>query len=198
MSPEYLGKVEQIDPPKYGALLTKHLFVTPGELGRMVWLPSFQSEMVVSVYSTPQSNDGKAEKAYRLTVTRSDKSLWDIAESSSPEPDVRVSRRDTDIDAELAFAIQRAWRIILAKDPILTDSDSVTLDGFIAVFSVVMPDGQTVMREAANPDRAPATDLVAVGIDLSLYCTAAAEEQKSKRSDLVRRLQKLADTYQKP
>jgi len=62
-SPEYLAKVDQIDPPKYGALLTKHLFVTPGELGRMVWLPSFQGEMVVSVYSTPKPNDGKAEKA---------------------------------------------------------------------------------------------------------------------------------------
>jgi len=133
-----------------------------------------------------------------VTVTRPDKSLWDIAESSSPEPDVRVSRRDTDIDAEFAFAIQCTWRIILAKEPLPTDADSITLDGFSAVFSVVMPDGETVMREAVNPDRAPATDLVAAGIDLSLYCTAPAEEQKSKRADLMAKLQKLADTYEKP
>jgi len=200
--PEYLAKRDNIQPGKYGALLRQYLLITPADFGRMVLMPSFKTETAVSVYSVPKSGASKDTSIFRITVTFANESLWEIAEGSSSAKDPRVSRHDLDIDAALALAIQQAWRAVLAKDPIPTESSDIapdiTLDGTISVFSVVMPDGKTVIREAANPLGAPASELVGAGIDLWGYATAPEEERKTRREKLMRTLHRLAETHGKP
>src|SRR5204863_6400631 len=110
------------------AVLTQYLLITPADFGRMVLMPSFKTETAVSVYSVPPSGPSKVGSIYRITVTFANESLWEMTQGSSSTKDPRISRHDLDIDADLAFAIQRAWRAILAKDPIPTEWPDVTLD----------------------------------------------------------------------
>jgi hypothetical protein len=135
---------------------------------------------------------------YRITVTFANESLWEMIQSSSPAKDPRISRHDLDIDADLAFAIQRAWWAVLSKDPIPTEEPDVTFDGTIYAFSVVMPNGKTIFREAANPRRSPATDLAGAGTDLWVYATAPEEERKTRREKLMRALHHLAESHAEP
>jgi hypothetical protein len=195
---EYLAKLENIQPGKYGEVLTQYLLFTPGDFGRVVILPSFKTETAVSVYSVPNPGSSKAGFIYRITVTFANESLWDMIQGSSPIKDPSISRHDLDIDADLAFAVQRAWRAVLAKDPVSTEDPDITFDGTIYAFSVVMPDGKTIFREAANPRRPPATDLAGAGIDLWGYATAPEEDRKTKRKKLMRTLHDLAESHGKP
>jgi hypothetical protein len=195
LSPEYLQKFELNGP--YFVQLSKRLFVTGGDFGRMVWESSLDDLVVVSVYSVPPAKGSEKKPVFRITVTRPNKSLMDFPGVASKTKLV-ISRHDAKIDADLAFAIQRTWRTILIKDHVPSGLELGRVDGFSAIFSVLMPDGETIVRYTASPDRTPATDLVGLGVDLSLYCTAPAEEQKSKRGEIMRRLQTLAETYEKP
>lgn len=196
--PEYLEKIDKVQPGKYGDLLSKYLLVTPGDFGRVVLMPSFKTETSVSVYSVPLLGPNTAGATYRVTVIFAEDSLWQMAQSYSSAANARVSRHDLDIDADLAFAVQRAWWTILSKDPIPTESPDITFDGTISVFSVVMPDGKTVIREAANPRRPPATELVGAGIDLWGYATAPEEERKTRKERLMQTLRGLAESNPKP
>src|SRR5437762_7708164 len=98
--PEYLTKIENIQPGKYGAVLTQYLLITPADFGRMVLMPSFKTETAVSVYSVPPSGPSKVGSIYRITVTFANESLWEMTQGSSSTKDPRISRHDLDIDAD--------------------------------------------------------------------------------------------------
>src|SRR6476659_5650255 len=92
LSPEYLRKFELNSP--YFDQLSKHLFVTSGDFGRMVWESSFKDDvMVVSVYSVSPAEGNDKKPAFRITVTRPNKSLMDFPGVASNKKLV-ISRHD--------------------------------------------------------------------------------------------------------
>ena len=200
--PQFLS--EPLVPAKretYYKILDRKLLKSPAELGRMTFRPSFEGEVAVSVYARSSHTP---DAGFRVTLTEVSKSIWysltpkqqginappDYGNKHDTSSQVPVKRIDVNIDRELALAIQKTWQAMLARNP-LPDSDAeryISVDGYSAEFSVRMPDGQTIIREASNPHGPPATDFVQIGLLLADYCRAPEKERPKRRNELLKGL----------
>jgi len=210
--PEFLS--QPITPSKreiYYKILDRKLLMTPADLGRMTFRPSFEGEFAVSVYPAAGRSPGSG---FRVTLTEASKSIWSSLTPKQqgyiPAPDVKHNERDTssqipvkridvNIDRELALAIQRTWQAMLARNPV-PDPDAeryISVDGYSAELSVRMPDGKTIIRETSNPHGHPTRDFVQVGLLLADYCNAPVRDRPKRRKELLRELQHVLREAQK-
>ncbi len=109
---------------------------------------------------------------------------------------IPTQRTDMNVDADLAKAVQRAWRTILGKEPLPRDeNEGVAVDGHIAGFSVAMPSGDIIYREAENPTRSPATEIVELGEALRKYALASPSDRANTEAELISHLNTFSEHW---
>jgi hypothetical protein len=123
--PDHLmpGRHETGESAEYRRLIYKHLLITPAQFGRMIYEPGWDPpEWAVSVYGTGKLG-GNDYRSYHITVTRVlssgwVSSIWTSLPSNNEErrqKTIRTSRKDVEIDRELAMSVQRAWATMLSR-----------------------------------------------------------------------------------
>lgn len=192
--------------------ITGRLYVTRGELGRMLVRPSFKPEYCLSVWAEiPAAAIQKhreivavpdEEKTYFITVTTASTNLSfafsrEVAEGKPR--DVNIARVDKRISLELAVAIQRVWSkaLLLTRYPRNPGSTWLVLDPTTYQFSVELPGygelhGETFGAEGLS------RKLAEVGLDLVKFAQQQPNEKTLTEAQLTKMLKKLEATIPKP
>jgi hypothetical protein len=193
-------------PDDYDLRIAEHLFLTDGEFGRFVAMPSFGIESCVSVHAAISDEAKKKyggesgvpddEKKYHVTVTRPSESLWysrPRGNQKEKAKKVKVTRVDREISLELAVAIQRAWGRMLqhTKYPA---RDGMGLDGATFQFSVWVRGLGDLHGETWTPDKGLPAEIVSLGAELEEF--GADKEMKEK--PLIEKLRAFEAKVPKP
>ena len=186
-------------PMDYESKVAQSLFQTAGDFGRMVVLPSFESEFCLSVHADISEASIKqhggwwlvpdGEKTYIMTVTSASESIWGSNEKTNATA-IQITRIDKKISLDLAVAIQRVW----AKALHLTRYPSAAsngLDGTTYLFSVWVRGLGVLQGETWSPEHGLPRDLVAAGTDLTAFVRQDARGKKLTEQGLMKKLTKL-------
>ncbi len=167
-------------------------------LARMVWLPSFAPESVVTVarrdegFLTPDD-----QLTYFVEYVVADKSLW----GPGPFGDVKVRKSRANLDRKTAEAVQEVWRLML-RTVRYPDKARDGLDGETYRFSRGVPlldrgrpspmVGGFEHGQIWTPDDDSMTrELVAIGESLKKYALAKPEEKEKLRSEILAKSDRL-------
>lgn len=179
----------------YRELLTKKLISYGGDCGVMIIMPTGFGEWAVSA-STVKRTAKHDTKAFSLCLTSAKSSLYESRFGSAKEvASVPVNKTCIGIDETFARAIQGAWRAILSMEaPPPSETElPVSLDGYVADFSVQMENGTVVTRRALNPTAPPASEIVTLGYTLRDYCLSSATQRMERRRDVIEKLNRFRD-----
>ena len=217
--PNHLVPVHSSTYPQignYNGLLAKHLFVTEGELGRMLVRPSFSPEFCLAVdiedpnkerevSASPESPSQKTNQkdCYRITVTAAVKCIWmaqiKAAEEGKPLQ-VQVERANRKISRDLAVAIQRVWvkALLLTSYPVNVPPQHIyigrTCDGTAYLFSAFSHGAGTLEGETHSPERGLPLELANIGLDLAAFARQDAKGKTLTEKDLIDKLRNLEST----
>jgi hypothetical protein len=159
-------------------------------LARMVCLPSFAAESVVTVVRRDDD-----QLMYFVEYAEAEKSLW----GPGPFGDVKVKKSRASIDRKTAETVQEVWRLML-RAVRYPDKDRNGLDGDTYRFSrgVPFPDhgppvgGGFEHGQIWSPDDDSMTrELVAIGESLKKYALAKPEEKEKLRSEILAKSNRL-------
>lgn len=110
------GRAIFLNPP-YERLCTENLFVTPGVVGRYLFVPNFKDpEILVSLYRSSDRAAGLPGN-YWLTLTRPVRRIaqsYDNAGNWSAKA-IKIERRDAPIPEATAQAIHQLWLAMLQQ-----------------------------------------------------------------------------------
>ena len=127
-----MGSGQQLDPkeqtdhlvpvvshiePAYMQLLSRRLFLSAANYGRILVMPSTnEGEYAISIYSQP-TRKGRNETA--VTCTRAEKNLWysmfQSQQTKASTPTVPVRRTDTPIPKSTALALSKAIKQMIVR-----------------------------------------------------------------------------------
>ena len=165
----------------YDRILSNKLFVTRGNIGRFVILPSFKPETSLAIYESIDDEvlrkyDGvyqsipESEKNYFFTLTKASKNIW--FSLSNPD-EIKITRIDLKVNYQLALAIRDGWKEMLIHTKYSKTPNSV-LDSTTFQFNVDWFGGEI---------KAPLYGLPAEMVELSSKLVEITENQK-KLNDL--------------
>jgi hypothetical protein len=191
--PDRLEPVDANEFPAYRRVLKEKLLLTPFDYGRVIVVPAFTPEHVISVYSR-QSHDSK--KLFYVTFLAPKESLWQATDGGRTPNNAKslvVRQLDAEISESNADVIRRALIAMLSghQRPRKWDVPSEFLyqDSTIAEFSVHREhqalSGETVI--ASNVGRKTKL-LLDLHENLVRYCEAAV----SKRPEIARNIHETA------
>ena len=129
---DHLVPIDGLLEPAYQALLSKKLFVTPGNFTRIAILPSAASkgEVAIALYSKPTT---KSEENVFITCTKAEKNLWYAASNEngvlSKDTSVEIARFDAPFPKSVAMTIVKGVRRMLAQRQPPTKTNKVIVDG---------------------------------------------------------------------
>lgn len=171
----------------YRKAVEQKLFLTPGEIARVVRLPGTVGvETVVAVYR--QQPPKQAE--YAVTVTQPSKSLWD-PENKSEETALEstsILRLDAGLPKTTALAIQKVWEAMLLDVREPSESDEILLESSTQIFSAAGPDGK-LLRGQLEGLGAGKTAALSNLVDLLVeYC----DTPETRRLEVAHRIEKAA------
>lgn len=177
----------------YRKVIEQTLYVTPGELARFIQLPGATNpETVVSVYKTSGANP-----KYMVTCTQSSSSLWETVPHPGTSvrkngPQIRVSRCDAEIPANLATSIHRIWFAMLTNvGPETVRHGQVYIDGTAEIFTAV--EGNRELHGSAPnkyPKNGRVSDLISVAFLLQAYCDPPPEGRDVVAAKLTQAVRK--------
>ena len=161
-------------------------------LARMVYLPSFAPESVVTVI---KRND--AQLTYFVEYAEAERSLW----GRGPFGDVKVKKSRASIDRQTAETVQEVWRLML-RTVRYPDKDRHGLDGTTYRFSRGVPlldqgrpptlEGGFEHGQVWSPNDGSMTgELVGIGASLKRYALAKPEEKGKLRSEILATVNRL-------
>lgn len=171
----------------YRKVIEQKLFVTPGDMARVVHLPgTIGVETVVSVYQKePRKRD-----AYWVTVTQPSDSLWNPEgeNKESTSASAKVLRLDAPLPKSTALAIQKVWRAMLlgVREP--PESKGLLVDSSIEIFSAAGENGRLLRGQVEGLPRGN----VAALSHLADLLMAYPETPESQRADAAQRIEKKA------
>ncbi len=172
---------------KYSQLIANKLLVTPGDYGRMVFLPPFRAEYALSVYGDHNAeNDILKPRSFYITLTRATKSIWGSMPENNPEKkqqDFEVERIDVTIDKVFAVAIQRAWAKMLLRTH-YPNKAYEGFDGYTVQFSVFVLNEGDIYGEIGTPDHGLPKKLVDLGVALAEFCNLSVDQRRSKEREI--------------
>ncbi len=172
---------------------------------RMVCLPSFAPEWVVSVV---RHDEGlltpDAQLTYFVEYAVAEKSL----SGEGPFGDVKVRKSRASIDRKTAETVQEVWRLML-RGVRYPDKDRDGLDGETYRFSRGVPhldrgrpsplEGGFEHGQIWSPDDDSSTgELVAIGECLKKYALAKPEEKEKLRSEILAKSSRLKGKFDAP
>jgi hypothetical protein len=166
---------------EYRRLIYKYLLVTPAQFGRMIYEPGwYEPEWAESVYGTGATNRANQPyDSYRVTVTRSRSSIWNILEERKHEA-IRTSRKDALISKELALAVRSAWRTMLSRTR-MEEERYIFMDAPTVEFTLGSQRGEiTPLRKGLTDE------MFEIGLALAQLCEMPADQRrltKFERSD---------------
>jgi hypothetical protein len=171
----------------YKKAVEQKLFLTPGEIARVVRLPgTVGRETVVAVYRRQPPKQAE----YAVTVTQPSRSLWD-PENKSEETALQsttILRLDAGLPETTALAIQKVWQTMLLDVREPPASDELLLESSTQIFSAAGPDGK-LMRGQLEGLGAGETAALSNLVDLLIeYCDAP----ESGRDDIAHKIDKAA------
>jgi len=174
---------------EYRRLIYKHLLVNPAQFGRMIYEPGFyEAEWAVSVYGIDATKrPDQPYRSYRITVTRSLGSIWISLPSNNEEHQrkrIRASRKDATIDAELAFAVQRAWRTMLSRTR-PEEERFIFMDAPTVEFTL-----GSQRAEITPPRKGLTMEMFDIGTALANLCDMPPERRTIEQKKLIRRLER--------
>jgi hypothetical protein len=160
----------------YKKAVEEKLFLTPGEIARVVRLPGTVGvETVIAVYrQQPPKQAG-----YWVTVTQPSRSLWD-PENRNGETNTKATtilRLDAPLPVTTALAIQKVWRAMLLGVREQPKSDEILLESSVQIFSAVNQDGKHLrgqLEGLGEGDTAALSDLANL---LAAYCDSPASQR---------------------
>lgn len=157
----------------YNKAIERNLFLTSGDIARVVRLPgTIGVETVVSVYSVQQAGD----LDYRITVTQPSKSLWN---PEGARRSVNIRRLDAPLPASTALMVQKAWAAMLHSMRESHGSDDL-VEASAQIFSI--KEGEKRLRgQAEGIPRGRVARLSRIADLLTGYC----EHSPSRRKDLA-------------
>lgn len=183
---DHLMPVDGILDPAYYALLTRKLFLTPANFGRILDLPSGGSEIVFAIHSKQL---GSSEQVF-ITCTRPDQELWFAGSDEqfrfTKDPFVHVTRVDVLFPKSAAVAVSEGIKRVLAQRRPPTKGNIVTVDGRAIEFS--MEDQKRVGTRGILPPFARGKNGAALRRVTDLlrkYCEAKPAHQ----ADLAKRIE---------
>jgi hypothetical protein len=198
--PKYLVPVRMSEHEQW---IAKYLFVTDGDLGRMVEMPSFEPESCISVHANiPKSLIEKygpdrlflvpdEEKTYVMTLTTVLTSFSNSrASNDGLTNEVRVSRIDRPISLDLAVAIQRVWGKALRLTCYAPNYPG-GYDGVTYQFSVWVKGAGVLEGETWTPQSGLPRELVDVGRKLIAFVRQDAKGKEMTEQELIKKLKKL-------
>jgi len=179
---------------EYRRLIYKHLLVTPGQLGRMIYEPGWDSpEWAVSVYGSGKASTGfNAYRSYHITVTRVLESrwvtsIWTSLPSNNEErlhKAIHTSRADVQIGPELALAVRSAWATMLSRTRPEEDR-YLYMDAPTVEFMLGAQRGQI------TPPRPGLTsEMYEIGEALAKLCALQSAQREAEERELIRRLER--------
>jgi hypothetical protein len=145
---------------KYWNLIRKKLFLTPGDYARVIMIPAFQPEMVLSVDAIVDPN-GKAQ--FFITLTRPSANLFYTipqppatdstgrpVPGATPYPlnKITIKKLTVPIDAALAAAIHETWVRMISRADIPPEDKPplsgriIAVDETVWFYSVKLPDAR--------------------------------------------------------
>lgn len=171
----------------YKKAVEQKLFLTPGEIARVVRLPGTVGlETVVAVYRRQPPK--KAE--YAVTVTQPSKSLWD-PENKSEETAFQTTtilRLDAGLPKTTALVIQKVWKAMLLDVREPPESNKILLESSTQIFSTVGPNGK-LLRGQLEGLGAGKTAALSNLVDLLVeYC----DTPETGRVEIAHRIEKAA------
>lgn len=173
----------------YRKAVEQNLFLTPGEIARVVRLPGTVGvETVVAVYR--QQPPKQAE--YAVTVTQPSKSLWDPENKKGDTAlgSTTILRLDAGLPKTTALAIQKVWKAMLLDVREPPESNELLLESSTQIFSAAGPDGKLLRRELEGLG-AGKTAALSKLVDLLIeYC----DTPKTRRLEIAHRIEKAAST----
>jgi hypothetical protein len=160
----------------YRKTIEQKLFLTRGDMGRVVHLPgTIGVETVVSVYQKePPERD-----AYWVTVTQPSDSLWNPEgkNGESTSASAKVLRLDAPLPKSTALAIQKVWRAMLlgVREP--PESKGVLVDSSTEIFSAAGEDGRLLRGQVEGLPRGNVAALSDLANLLATYCDSPASQR---------------------
>lgn len=169
----------------YRKIIEQKLFLTPGDMGRVVHLPgTIGVETVVSVYQKELPEGA----AYWVTVTQPPHSLWnpESKNGESTSASAKVLRLDAPLPKSTALAIQKVWRAMLlgVREP--PESKEVLVDSSTEIFSAAGEDGRLLRGQVEGLPRGN----VAALSDLADLLTAYPETPEPQRANAAQKIEK--------
>lgn len=174
-----------IDRP-YEKLVRSKLFVTRGEIARMVRIPGTVGvETVISVH---QCNRQRDPVQFCVTMIEPSEMLWPFARDNRVPIRVTLKKCEAPLPAAAARAIAKTWSLMIADARPEANSERIWFEGMYQQFYVIDPTGRE--RRARVPKllgKKPSA-LVELGNFLDTYCSVPP----SMRSDLAKQIEKKA------
>lgn len=146
---DHLVVVKKSELSGYRATLEAKLFVTPGDVARMIVFPPWQPEFAVSVYSTPPASADDVTQ-YHVTVTRASAN---VRSTGGP---VQIVRSDADLPASAALPLKEVWKQMIGRTRAYEAVEDSADDQAIVQFGLAEPYGQ-ILRGELPPN--PSSDI---------------------------------------
>lgn len=133
---DHLMPVNDILDPGYYGLLSRKLFVTSSDFGRVLDLPAGKAEVAIAIYS----KRGGTSRDVLITCTKASKELWYAGSDEqfhfTKNPSVSVRRVDVLFPKSTANAVSEGIKRVLRQSRSPTKGNIATVDGGAIEFSI--------------------------------------------------------------
>jgi hypothetical protein len=174
-------------------VLLKH--AAEDHLARMICLPAFEPEWVVTVVREDREDDA-APHTYFVEYVRAEKRLYPPRNAR----DVPVQRSRAALDPETAESLNRAWRRMLRaprypqEARIGADGEDYHFSRSVPMFDQGKPDllaGEEQGKIWSPDEDSLCGELVSIGEALKSYAQAQPEDRQKVRSEIQTRVKRL-------
>jgi hypothetical protein len=201
---------QELSSPEYWNLISTRLFLAPGSLGRVIEIPSFQPETVLSV---DEFHDQPNTRRFAITLTAPSSNLFYTIPQPGPMIEIRpgvnvpdprstppprqkktitVKKQIIPIDAAFALAIQKTWTAMLQKSQEPPRNGAILLCGSNEYFySVKMPNGRMAYAKLPLVTKKLPDEFAFVGVQLMGYCEGNEKERLIGRANILRNLARI-------